>query len=44
MLPQATERVLGGGSGSLGVALLALAIWVGAFLAVGLFRATRAEA
>ncbi len=44
MLPQATQRVLGEGSGSLGVALLALAIWVGAFLALGLFRATRAEA
>ncbi len=44
MLPVALARVTEGGDTSIGVALLALLIWCGAFLVVGLARALRTEA
>ncbi len=44
MLPVALMRVTAGGGTSIGVALLALLIWCGAFLVVGLARALRTEA
>ncbi len=44
LLPIALARVTEGGDTSIGVALLALLIWCGAFLVVGLARALRTEA
>ncbi len=44
LLPVALARVADGGDTSIGVALLALLIWCGAFLVVGLARALRTEA
>lgn len=44
LLPMALARVAEGGNTSIGVALLALLIWCGAFLVVGLARALRTEA
>lgn len=44
LLNSAISRVTLGGDATLGVALVAIGIWVGVFLAVGLVRALRTEA
>ena len=44
MLPIAMARITNGGDSSILVAIAVTLIWVGAFLAGGLFRALRSEA